>query len=276
MSFFYLTLLIQGLSEALPISSSAHLLVLRRFFNNQHQDLNYDVALHMGSFLAFVVVFSPQLLLLLQELTKGCFLLLKTSSFSSSSESSESFWSFFSQSLGGSLVIGSLPIVVVGLLLTFFPKVHCFFRHPLWTVFFSLVFGSLFLFLDKLPVKDLLKNTHPSLYQGFLIGLFQVFALFPGASRLGCCITSSRFLGFSSPQSISYGFLLGIGALGGSLVLKAKDIYTHLHSKDFFLMTLGTFLISLPLVYMFSRWTGPLWIFGVYRLFLALLLFFLT
>lgn len=262
-------ILVQGISEAFPISSSVHLMILQRLWGVENQqNVALDVALHLGSFLAFLVVFWPKILEFFQEGLKGSKMLF------SPGVSWGNFFSFFLSTKFLSLFVACLPVALAGFFFTMFPQYHHYGRRPSWGAWNSIIFGFL-LFLTHWAPASLPLKSFPSKAQSFFIGIFQVFSLIPGASRLGCCLTASRFLGFSIQDSISYGFLLGLGALGGGLLLKYKDILALCGQPMFFPMVGGTFCVSLPLVYLFSTWIKGLWIFGIYRMMLGFLLLFL-
>ena len=184
---------IQGFTEFIPVSSSAHLIIISKISNFNVSSLQLDISLHLGSLLAIIFYFRKDLLNITKN--KSLFLLI---------------------------VLGSIPLIIVG---------YFFYSSGLienlrnlkviaWT---TLLFGILLFIADRSTIKSKINN-NLNLKNILLIGIFQVFAIIPGVSRSGIIITASRFLNFDRVDSSKISFYLSIPALAGASVLSMKDI----------------------------------------------------
>lgn len=171
--------LVQGLTEFLPISSSAHLILASKFAGWKDQGLIMDIAAHFGSLLAVMLYYRQDIFKLL----------------------SGQNWPLFSQ-----LLMGSVPIAVFGFLLAGFIEDKL---RSVWVIAAaSAFFGVLLWFAQKLAQQQSL-NFKKSL----LIGLAQCLALIPGASRSGVTMTAGMALGLSKTNAAKFSFLLAIPAI---------------------------------------------------------------
>ena len=238
--------LIQGVSEFLPISSSAHLIIVSSLYEFKSSSLLIDVSLHLGSLLAIVFFFRRELF----DISNNHKLLLL-------------------------IIIGSLPLVVVGYFLhrTGFIYLLRDIKIIAWT---TLIFGIFLYFADhnkfnKKSASDV--DVKKILY----IGLFQTLALIPGVSRAGVTITIGRMLKFNRYDSSKISFLLAIPALTGASVLSLKDILNQSFEINYFvfLSIVLSFLFSYFTVKFFLKYINKfsLNIFVIYRIIIALFLF---
>ena len=238
--------LIQGVSEFLPISSSAHLIIVSSLYEFKSSSLLIDVSLHLGSLLAIIFFFRKELF----NIRNNHKLLLL-------------------------IIIGSIPLIIVGYFLhsTGFIYLLRDMKIIAWT---TLVFGILLYFadqnrFDKKISSDLNFKTI------FYIGLFQTLALIPGVSRAGITITIARLLKFNRYDSSKISFLLAIPALGGASFLSLKDILDQSFDFNYFI------LLSITLSFLFSYFTVKFFlkyiskfslnIFIIYRITVACILF---
>ena len=194
--------LIQGLTEFLPVSSSAHLILGSRVFSWPDQGLVFDVATHLGTLLAVLVYFRKDLWnMVLPWLGSG--------------KGDED-----SRKLGLTLIIASIPAIVAGGLLHSW--VESALRDIRVIAFTTIGFGGLLWWADarfsrSRHMQDM------TMKSGFLIGLAQMLALVPGTSRSGITITMGRMLGFDADSAARFSFLLSIpiiAAAGGYGVLR--------------------------------------------------------
>ncbi|HFC30112.1 MAG TPA: undecaprenyl-diphosphate phosphatase, partial [Oceanospirillales bacterium] len=176
--------IIQGITEYLPVSSSAHLILVSKILNWQDQGLVMDIAAHGGSLFAVLIYFKDEI----AKLFRG------------------KNWQLFVQ-----LAIASIPLAVFGFLLADFIEHNL--RSPLVIAVSSVVFGVLLYLADKYQQKNANHKSKIGLKQAVLIGLGQVIALIPGASRSGVTITTALALGYNRTQSARFSFLLAIPAL---------------------------------------------------------------
>ena len=240
--------LIQGISEFLPISSSAHLIVISSLYEFKSSSLLIDVGLHFGSLLAILFFFKKELFDLKNN-KKLLFL----------------------------IIIGSIPLIVIGFLLYKTNAIYLFrdIKIIAWT---TLIFGILLYLADK---RKLYKNisTDLNLKTIFYIGLFQVLALVPGVSRAGITITAARIFKFNRVDASKISFLLSIPALAGASTLGLKDILEQNFEFNYlvYLAIISSFLFSFFTVKFFLIFINKFSMnaFVIYRIIIALILFFI-
>ena len=183
--------LVQGLTEFLPVSSSAHLVLLSEFLGEEDQGIIFDVGVHFGTLLAALVYFRSDLKKMIINL--GSHKLLSEEN-----------------NLTTNLVIGVIPILLVGFLLRDFVNLHL--RNSEVIAYATIIFG-IFLYIAQLRKgKEDLDSVN--LKQALIIGLFQCLALIPGTSRSGITITAGLFLGLSATAASRFSFLLAIPTIG--------------------------------------------------------------
>ena len=242
----FILALIQGISEFIPVSSTAHLIIVSKLSEFEIRFLEIDISLHFGSLLAIVFYFRSDLVNIFKN--KNLFLLI---------------------------IFGSLPLIIFGYVI-FETGIINLFRDIKIIAWTTLLFGILLLYADKFKFnknfkKDLnLKNI-------LFIGLFQVLALIPGTSRSGITITAARLLNFNRFDSAKISFLLSIPALLGASFLGLKDLTI----QNFELSKVAIFSICFSFVFsyltikyflMFIK-KFSLKVFVYYRIFLSGLLF---
>ncbi len=183
--------LVQGLTEFLPVSSSAHLVLLSEFLGEEDQGIIFDVGVHFGTLLAALVYFRSDL--------KKMIINLGSHKLSSKENN-----------LTTNLVIGVIPILLAGFLLRDFVNLHL--RNSEVIAYATIIFG-IFLYIAQLRKgKEDLDSVN--LKQALIIGLFQCLALIPGTSRSGITITAGLFLGLSATAASRFSFLLAIPTIG--------------------------------------------------------------
>ena len=238
--------IIQGISEFIPVSSSAHLLIISRLSDFNVSNLQLDISLHLGSLLAIILFFRKELINIINN--KNIFLLI---------------------------ILGSIPLVIVGYIFYSTNLIDQFrnLKVIAWTTF---IFGILLYFSDKFELKNKI-SSELNIKSIIIIGLFQILAIIPGVSRSGIVITASRFLKFDRVESSKIAFYLSIPALAGASVLGFKDVIDDQINFDaiFIFSTSASFLFSyftikyfLIYVKMFS-----LSFFVIYRIVLSIILF---
>ncbi len=238
--------LIQGVSEFLPISSSAHLIVVSTLYEFKSSSLLIDVSLHLGSLLAIIFFFKKELFDVRNN-KKILFLIF----------------------------IGSIPLITIGYFL-YITNIIYLIRDIKIIAWTTLIFGVLLYFADKSKFnKKLSSNLNLKLI--LYIGLFQTLALIPGVSRAGITITGARILKFNRVDASKISFLLSIPALAGASALGLKDVLTQNFELNYliFLAIILSFFFSYFTVKFFLEYINKfsLNIFVYYRIFLALILF---
>ena len=198
---------IQGLTEFLPISSSAHLAIFPKFFGWDDPGAAYTAVIQIGTEVAVVLYFWRDIWTIGSGWLRGVF----------SAEAREApEWR-----RGWFIIVGSTPIVVIGLLLE--DLIDREFRN-LWVIGTTLIVLGIVLGIAERvgrkvkPIDDL---TWP---HAVLFGLAQAAAVVPGVSRSGATISMGLFLGYDREASTRYAFLLAIPAVVGAGVYKLKDI----------------------------------------------------
>ena len=180
--------IIQGLTEFLPISSSAHLILVSDLLDWSDQGIAFDVALHLGTLLAVLYYFRA-------EISD----MLKAKHFTSMDNAINSQL--------GIIVISTLPIILVGGLFNDFVTENL--RTSMVIALASIFFGII-LYLADTNQQQRSQVVNLSLKLGLIIGLFQVLALIPGTSRSGITIAAGLFLGLSRVEASRFSFLLAI------------------------------------------------------------------
>jgi undecaprenyl-diphosphatase len=191
--------LIQGVTEFLPISSSAHLTLARTIFGlDTNASLGFDAMLHVASALAVIVFFSADLWILAQAVLRKLGRL----------PVNERDLSLFS-----ALILAAVPALVAGLL------VEIFFRKDLQSIglmaILMLASAIFMMFVEWRYLGKGEHNEHVEPRNGFVIGLFQLLALLPGFSRTGSAVAGGMFLGISRYEAVRFSFLLSIPVLLG-------------------------------------------------------------
>lgn len=222
--------LVQGFTEFLPISSSAHLILVPKLLGWKDQGLTFDIATHFGTLLAVLAYFRSRL----WRLAVG---------------SAQGLWKrVYNDELQFvfKLLVATLPIVVVGGLARDFVELHMrsTFVIGLSTILFAFVlFGA-----DRFGRKCNEESQMP-IHQALLIGLAQVLALIPGTSRSGITITAALLLGLSRASAARFSFLLAIPTISAAAWLAGFDAFSQSHNTDWLALGLGV-LISFAGAYL--------------------------
>ena len=236
---------IQGISEFLPISSSAHLIIVSSLYDLKASSLLIDISLHLGSLLAIIFFFRKDLFDIKNN-----------------------------QKLLRLIIIGSIPLIIFGYILHSTELIHLLrnIKVIAWT---TLIFGIFLYFSDQ---KKIYKNISSNLNIKSIvfIGMFQILALIPGVSRAGITITAARLLSFNRVDSGKISFLLSIPALAGASFLGLKDIPNESIEINLLVIfaIILSFLFSYITVKFFLRYLNrfSLNIFVIYRITIALIL----
>jgi undecaprenyl-diphosphatase len=253
--------IVQGIGEFLPISSSAHLIIVRWLFGwdpfiqqaGTNIDIALDVALHVGTLVAVLIYFFQDwVLLTVHGFTKG----LKT-------QEGRMFWY---------LVAATIPGGLAGLILE--SKVeHLFRSQPLIIAAGLALMGVVLYFVDKTAAQrtSLDKITFK---QALFIGFSQALALIPGVSRSGITMTTGRLLGFSREAAAKFSFLLATPIIAGAALKHTPDIIHNIGHPLFLVGTItsaivGLFCIGFLLKYLQKNNFA---VFAVYRLAMAALI----
>lgn len=196
--------LVQGLGEFLPISSSAHLVLVPWFLEWPYPGLTFDIALHVGTLVAVVAYFWKDWLhLTVKGITDR------------SSRDGRLFWY---------LVLASIPGAAIGFLLE--DMAETVFRTPLLIAAMLIAMGVLLSWADRRSAK----NTGVEgigLGASFLIGLSQALAIIPGVSRSGITMSTGLMLGLTREGAARFSFLLSTPIILGAALVKMPHVISH-------------------------------------------------
>ena len=235
---------IQGISEFLPVSSAAHLILVSKYYAFTNQSLLIDICLHLGSLLAIIIYFRNDLF----DFINNKSFLIK-------------------------ILIGTIPIIPVGYVIYSTGLIEQL-RNLEVIGWMSLIFGILLYIGDKSKVTKKIdaEFTNKSV---LFIGLFQVLALIPGVSRSGITITSGRMLGFNRFDSAKISFFLSIPTLTAASLVGIYNVYREGSAELNFLAIVAVIFsftfsyITIALFFNFIK-KFSLNIFIIYRIALSL------
>ena len=238
--------LVQGLTEFLPVSSSGHLVLFQYIFGKE--GISFPVLLHFGTLLSILLFFYKDIKKILVSLIRPKDKELKKYRY-----------------LALFILIGTLPVLIVGPFLIGRVKSEWNNMHLLGI---SFIITSFWLFLSEYFSK---KGKGLSCKNGLLIGLAQVFALFPGISRSGMTIGAGLLCGLKKEEAFRFSFLLSIPALLGAFFLEVKEIDFSLASLS---GMLTAFLVGLFSLYLLKKIVlkRKLWLFSIYTFILGITL----
>lgn len=246
--------LVQGLTEFLPISSSAHLAILPRLAGWRDQGLAYDVALHWGTLLAVTAYFRADLAAMAAAAFRRA-------------DSPE-------RRLAWGIAWATVPAAAAGLLLEDY--VETLFRSPAPIAAALMTFGLLLWGADRWGARRRPLSAM-GLRDCLLIGAAQALAIVPGVSRSGVTLTAALALGLTRSDGARFSFLLGVPVILGAGILKARDLSPAQIDAAFWTGIAVSAVSGLAAIRLLLAWVRgrSLAVFAVYRLLLglALLLF---
>ncbi len=237
---------IQGVSEFLPISSSAHLILVSSLYEFKSSSLLIDISLHLGSLFAILYYFRMDLLDVKNN-----------------------------KRLLSLIVVGSIPLIIFGYVL-YSTGIIYELRNVKIIAWTTLIFGIILYIADRNRFdKKISSNLN---YQSILfISVFQILSLIPGVSRAGITITAARILKFNRLDSSKISFLLSIPALSGASFLGLKDIFYQSVEFNYlvFIAIFTSFVFSFVTVKFFLIYINKfsMNVFVAYRIIIALILF---
>ena len=252
---------VQGITEFIPVSSSAHLILTPYFLGWKDQGLDFDIATNTGTLLATLLYFRWDV----RDLVVGFF----------TGQPRSSDGDYPPRRLALAITVATIPAGIVGLLIHDWVKTQA--RNPLLIAGTSIGYGLLLWVADRVGRKDR-ELGDLGFAAALVIGTAQALALVPGTSRSGITMTAALLLGFSRPTAARFSFLLSIpiGVLVG--LKSAKDLLgAHLTAADLVALAIGV-AVSAVVGYLVIAWLlawlrrQSLTVFVVYRLLLGALL----
>jgi|TARA_B110000967_G_C18848165_1_gene543129 undecaprenyl-diphosphatase len=238
--------LVQGVSEFLPISSSAHLIIISTLYEFKSGSLLIDISLHLGSLFAIVFFFRKELL----DLRNNQKLLML-------------------------IIVGSIPLILAGYILYTTDLIY-YLRNIKVIAWTTLIFAVILYFADKRKSDQKISN-NLNIKTILYIGFFQILALVPGVSRAGITMTVARFFKFNRFDSGKISFLLAIPALAGASVLSLKNVLSQSFNFSYLIF------VAITLSFLFSYFTVKFFldyinrfslnVFIIYRILIAIIIF---
>ena len=237
--------ILQAVTEFLPISSSAHLLLPNKLLGWPDQGIIFDITVHFATLMAVLIYFRDEFLRL-------SFYVSKTFMF---------------------LVISTLPIVLIAL----FVEGIGDYRWSLTSIAYANIFFALLLYISEKTSQQKYLNSDMTAKHAMVIGLFQTFSLISGASRSGTAITGSLILGYRKSEAAKYSLMLSIPTILGALVFSFLEFDTLEEDTNIlttFIAFLTTFTVSYLSISLFLGLVKKLGYmpFIVYRLVLGIIL----
>lgn len=239
--------IIQGLTEFIPVSSSAHLIIVRKLLHWEDLGLSFDMAIHLGTLLALIIYMRRDWY---EVLTRRRYLLFL-------------------------VIIATIPGAIFGFLLE--DIADSYFRSlPLIGIAMS-IFGVVLFAVDRLSGHNKALE-HMRIKDAIIIGLSQVLAIIPGVSRSGATLTGAFLCGFKRSDSARFSFLLSVPIIGGaglvSLLKLVREPSSSLSTSGLFLGIITSFIfgyiaVHFMLSYLRKHNTN---IFVYYRLIMGLFL----
>ncbi len=218
--------LLQGLTEFLPISSSAHLILLPLLLGWEDQGLAFDVAVHVGTLIAVVSYFRKNISKLIVGWWQSIFKQQNT-------QESRLAWM---------VIVSTIPVVLVGLFAG--NLIEIYLRSPLVIAISTIVFGLLLWWADATGqrYKD---ETSLTFKAAITVGLYQVLALIPGTSRSGITMTAGLILGLTREAAARFSFLLSVPVIFLAGGLKTIELINSRVEIDWFAITSGVVISAL-------------------------------
>lgn len=251
--------IVQGITEFLPISSSAHLILPMALLDWADQGLSFDVAVHLGSLSAVILYFRHEL----RRMASACVTSLAKGQLNTDSR------------LAAILLLATIPVAVCGFFLEDLVETQLRSIPVIGSA--TIVFAILLWGADR---KDLNKERHLEGIDwrtGLIVGLAQVLALIPGTSRSGITMTAALFCNLDRETASRFSFLLSIPVIAGAFVLRIPDLMVtdDLNWRVLFYAMLLSAVVAYLCIHYFLKTINAIGFlpFVVYRLLLGLVLF---
>lgn len=242
---------VQGLTETIPVSSSGHLMILKRLLNVKADFDTISILTNFGSLIAILILFRKDIF----ELIKGFFLYL----FKKDKKCKDEYkycWM---------IVLGCIPAGVLGLLVSIF-DVFDKIENNIKIVGFSLIITSILLFIVR-NFKGKKDDTKLGIKEALTVGCFQILGLFPGISRSGSTIVGGMSAGLKRETAFKYSFMLYIPI---SLAATALELFDLSISSELIFHYFSAIVVSCIMTLLVTKWfrnivnNGKLIYFSIY------------
>lgn len=251
---------VQGFTEPIPISSSGHLLIIKELFNfDMLNDMNFEIVVNFGSFLAIVFLYRKEIFKIITDF----FSFIKTKE-ERYKENYKYAWL---------IVLATIPAGVFGLL--FKDKIDSL-SDNVKIIGIALLITACALFLIK-DMKGKKEKHEISYFDAFVVGLFQVIALFPGISRSGSTIVGAMTRDFKRETAVNYSFMLYLPISVATMILGVKDLVSSASLSSLILPYTLAMIASMIVTYFSAKWfinimkKGKLGYFSIYCLVVGVL-----
>ncbi len=251
---FILFGLIQGLTEFIPVSSTAHLKVVSLFFGIDDPGHSLSAIIQLGSVFALFWYFRNDIFKFKSQFSKQIF-----------------FNYLLHERLLKSILIGTIPIVLLGgSIKLFVPYFFDKFLRSNLSIALVSFFMAIFMYIADSKKKGFINLKNHNYSDSFLIGLTQAFAIFPGVSRSGVTISTALVSGWERGDAAKFSFLLGIPAISIAAIVEFVSYFDELFSFSFYPLIVGlitTFVTSLFTIDLLLNYysSNGLKIFIIYR-----------
>jgi undecaprenyl-diphosphatase len=255
--------IVQGITEFLPISSSAHLILTSKLLGWADQGINFDMAVHFGSLIAVIIYFRKQVFCIIQGNLD--FITNKNTK---------------NASLFKKIVIATIPILVLG----FFLKdlVETTFRDNIAIIGVTSIFWGILLYFADKKEQTITSSDNITYKTAFFMGIAQAIAIIPGTSRSGSTITIARFLKFSRTVSAEFSMLMSIPVISLMMLLNIYEIYqkSEIASIDYQFLIVGTissFIFAILTIHLLMKLVNKIGFlpFVIYRIILGIVIFYI-
>jgi undecaprenyl-diphosphatase len=224
--------LLQGLTEFLPVSSSAHLILLPVLLGWEDQGLAFDVAVHVGTLTAVVAYYRKDLIQIVSAWSQS--LIGKEAT-----DNSRLAWY---------VILGTIPVGLVGITLP--DVIETVLRSPVVIAGATIVFAFLLWYAEKRSKEE---RSTVTLMDAIVIGLFQAIALIPGTSRSGITITAGLLTGLKREYAARFSFLLSIPTIALAGMVKGLELYQSTEPVMWSFISIGAILSSV-VAYLSISW----------------------
>ena len=251
---YFLIGIIQGVTEFLPISSSGHLVLFAQLTNWEDQGLFTDIAVHFGTLFAVIIYLRKDIYYFFTNIFQ---------------------FKIFEDQIIFKIILATLPAIILGYFI--YDYVSLYFRSIQLIALSSIVFAIILFFADRVRMES--KSWNKITYtEALVIGLFQVLAFIPGASRAGVTITGARLLGYDRVNAARFSMILSIPIILASMTLSLINIlneeYVAVNLYQSFFASLVAFITALLSIIFLMRFIkkANFNIFIIYRIVLGIIL----
>jgi undecaprenyl-diphosphatase len=264
MTFYeiFILAIIQGLTEFLPISSSAHLILPAEVLGWREQGLAFDVAVHVGSLMAVMIYFRNDIVKLSEGFLRHGFSQQQTT------ESKLAWW----------IIIATIPGVIFGYLMKDWIAFNA--RTAIVIASTTIIFGLLLWYADA-KAKQIKSIDKIGLKEAVIIGLAQAIAIIPGTSRSGITMTAGLMMGLDRESTARFSFLLSIPIILGAGLLSTLDLLNsvaEVNWNELFYGAAFSFVAAYLCIFLFLNWISKIGMlpFVIYRLVLGFVLLYIV